>query len=328
MMFLRSLLVFSTRQISFAMSSQKKDRGHDFLVFLVFLFVSSCMWLMKFAGETLEAEVSLGVVVKNMPQELQLKDDAVVRVVIKAHGADIIAYMMGGRHDMAVDYGDMEYRDGLLVMSTSRLANSAASVLPSSFSFRYFKENELVLETEQQTAILPVILSSSYVAADGLELGAVEITPKMVNVTAPAAMLNEMGYVQFGGDLPVVISGDTLISYTLEQNGFVKYDPVKFTADVRTEPYVDICVSRKVDISNACMGKAGSDSLPPVPVTVTCRVPRSMLSELGSGHLKVYVASRDASAMSGDTLRFGVSALPFFVKEECVVVEPGYVVLD
>ena len=306
----------------------KKSQGRDFLIFLVFLFVSSCMWLMKVAGENLEAEISIGVIVKNLPQELQLEDDAELQVVVKADGADIIAYMMGKSRNMVVDYNDMEYRDGVLLLSTSQLVNNVASVLPGPFSFRYFKENTLVLETRQQTVELPVMLSSAYVAADGIELGDVEFTPETVAVTAPETLLQKMSYVQFGGDSLIIIGRDTVITWSLEPAAFVKYEPVAITAKVKTEPYVNISLPRRVQIDDDSLRAAESACLMPVPVTVTCKVPKSMVSELCDEHLKVNVVSRSSAADGRDTLRFGVSALPFFVKDERVTVEPELIVLD
>lgn len=306
----------------------KKSQGRDFLIFLVFLFVSLCMWLMKVAGENLEAEISIGVIVKNLPQELQLEDDAELQVVVKADGADIIAYMMGKSRNMVVDYNDMEYRDGALLLSTSQLVNNVASVLPGPFSFRYFKENTLVLETRQQTVELPVMLSSAYVAADGIELGDVEFTPETVAVTAPETLLQKMSYVQFGGDSLIIIGRDTVITWSLEPAAFVKYEPVAITAKVKTEPYVNISLPRRVQIDDDSLRAAESACRMPVPVTVTCKVPKSMVSELCDEHLKVNVVSRSSAADGRDTLRFGVSALPFFVKDERVTVEPELIVLD
>ena len=286
------------------------------------------MWLMKVAGENLEAEISIGVIVKNLPQELQLENDAELQVVVKADGADIIAYMMGKSRNMVVDYNDMEYRDGALLLSTSQLVNNVASVLPGPFSFRYFKENTLVLETRQQTVELPVMLSSAYVAADGIELGDVEFTPETVAVTAPETLLQKMSYVQFGGDSLIIIGRDTVITWSLEPAAFVKYEPVAITAKVKTEPYVNISLPRRVQIDDDSLCAAESACRMPVPVTVTCKVPKSMVSELCDEHLKVNVVSRSSAAYGRDTLRFGVSALPFFVKEERVTVEPELIVLD
>ena len=286
------------------------------------------MWLLKVAGENLEAEISIGVIVKNLPQELQLEDDAELQVVVKADGADIIAYMMGKSRNMVVDYNDMEYRDGALLLSTSQLVNNVASVLPGPFSFRYFKENTLVLETRQQTVELPVMLSSAYVAADGIELGDVEFTPETVAVTAPETLLQKMSYVQFGGDSLIIIGRDTVITWSLEPAAFVKYEPVAITAKVKTEPYVNISLPRRVQIDDDSLRAAESACLMPVPVTVTCKVPKSMVSELCDEHLKVNVVSRSSAADGRDTLRFGVSALPFFVKDERVTVEPELIVLD
>jgi hypothetical protein len=266
--------------------------------------------------------------VKNLPQELQLKDDAGLGVVVKAEGADIIAYMLGRRRSLVVDYSELEYRNGSLMVSTSRLVNNAASALPGSLSFRYFKDNMLVLETEQMTMDLPVMLGSSFVAAGGLEIGDVEFVPRTVAVTAPSAVFEKMSYIQFGADSLITIGNDTVISCSLVNSDFVKYDPVTITASIRTEPYVNVRLSRKAEINASCQDGAESKCLLFVPVTVRCKVPKSMMSELGDGHLKVSVASRHAAADGRDTLRFAVSALPFFVKEDGVTVEPELVVLD
>lgn len=312
----------------FAMLSGIKDRERNFLVFLVFLLISSCMWFFKVIGERLEADIPVGVIVKNMPQELQLEKDAELDVVVKADGGDLVAYMLGRKQVLVIDYNDMEYSDGRLTIPTSQLVNNIASTLPGSFSFRYFKENFLALEVERQTVSLPVVLSSSFVAADGLELGKVEFVPENVTVTAPSSMLQEMSFVQFGNDSVVEIGKDTVMSYILEQKKFVKYNPTVLTARVKTEPYMSVSYSRMVEISDYFAGNSEALCILPVPVTVRCSIPGSLLGEVRDGQIKVNVVSISSSAAGKDTLRFGVDALPFFIKEDRVVIEPEYIVVD
>ena len=310
------------------MSPGKKDKGRDLLLFIGFMVVSSCLWLLKVAGENLEAEISIGITVENLPQELQLEDEAELRATVMADGADLIAYMLGKELRMVVDYNDMQYIDGRLTIPTSQLVNSAASSLPGSFTFRYFKDNVLVMRTNQLTVALPVMMGSSLVAADGLELGDVELRPKTVKVTAPSTMFRNLSFIEFATDSLTLIERDTVLYCYLQQSKFVKYEPAMLEARVKTEPFVSVSLTRTVDISQVCGGLEDSLCLLPVPVTVTCKVPKSMVEELGDEYLKVGAVAQGGSAGVPDTVRFGVSALPFFVKEGAVSIEPEYVVIE
>ena len=56
------------------MHSEKVNKGHDLLVFLVFLLVSFCLWLLKVSNENFETKVAIGVTVLDMPEGLELQD--------------------------------------------------------------------------------------------------------------------------------------------------------------------------------------------------------------------------------------------------------------
>ncbi len=299
------------------MPATKTDKGKDIWVFLAFLFVSFCLWLMKVTNENFETSIPVGITVRHLPAGVELEDDDIeIEVGVRAKGSKLLAYRLWKECGIAVSYSDFADNGDLLSMPTSKLANNVEGSLPAFFSFKYFEDDSLVLRIRKESAVLPVLFTPVIVAGDNVEYGGYVLNADTVRVTAPPAMLARMENVRFVTDSLLAVAKDTLLRYELPQRRYFCYEPAVLTARISAAPYSLVKVKRRLQ-ANGC--DEGLYELPD-SVTVSCLVPPSMASRIGSGHFMPYL-----SAGGNDTLFVKVASMPPFVNERSVKAEPGYV---
>ena len=311
------------------MHSEKVNKGHEFLVFLVFLLVSLCLWLLKVSSEIFETNVAMRVVVEKMPEGLELRDDKVeLEVGVRVKGSKLLTYMFGKESHIEIPYSDFTDNDGVLSIETSKLTNKVEAAMPADFAFRFFEEEELVVRIKTESVLLPVKFESDIVAGKNVEYGGIELVPEKVLVTAPPSMLEEMDSVLFKAGTRINVAKDSLITYTLPHKKYTTYEPAVLTAKVKATPYSKVSVMRKLSVEDVPLTHIASLYGLPDSVKLTCLMPPSMTGKVDKEHFGVSVNSGNIRKGVKDTLFFTVSSLPSFVKEENVRLEPEYIILE
>lgn len=310
------------------MPTKKPNKAQEFWVFLAFLFVSFCLWLMKVTNESFETNITVGVIVKHVPAGVELEnDDVEIEVGVRAKGSKLLAYKLWKECSIVVDYADFADNDGILSMPTSKLTNNIGSSLPAFFTFRYFEDDSLTVKIKKESVTLPVIFNPVIVAGNNVEYDGYRLSADSVIVTAPPAFLNGVENVHFGTDSVILVTRDTLLRCTLPQRRYVKYEPAVLTANIKASPYTMLNIRRRVQLVDTVSGEITPSDIPD-SVTVSCMLPPSMAAKVGKAHFNVYAAPGDIVKGERDTLRLRVSSLPPFVRRENVRVEPEYILLD
>lgn len=311
------------------MHSWKVNKGHDLLVFLVFLLVSFCLWLLKVSNENFETKVAVGVTVIDMPEGLELQDDGVeLEVGVRAKGSKLLSYMFHKEAAIEIPYSDFTDKDGVLSIETSKLTNMVEAAMPLEFTFKYFEEEALVAHVKRTSVMLPVKFESDVVARKNVEYSGIELNPEMVTVIAPPSMLEGMEYVLFGAGSKIKVAGDTVLTYTLPKKKYISYEPSVLTARVKATPYSKVSVMRKLQIEDMPMEHIANLYDLPDSVKLSCLLPPSLAGKVDKEHFRVSLHASDIRKGAKDTLFFRVSELPSFTKEENVMLNPEYVILE
>ncbi len=311
------------------MHPEKVNKGHEFLVFLVFLLVSFCLWLLKVSSEIFETNIAMGVVVEKMPEGLELQDNKIeLEVGVRVKGSKLLTYMFGKECSIEIPYSDFTDNDGVLTVETSKLTNKVEAALPADFAFRFFEEEELVAHIKTESVLLPVKFESNIVAGKNVEYGGIELVPGKVLVTAPPSMLEEMDSVLFKAGTKINVARDSILTYTLPRKKYTTYEPSVLTAKVKATPYSKVSVMRKLWVEDIPLNHIASLYGLPDSVKLTYLMPPSMAEKVDKGHFRVSVNSGNIRKGAKDTLSFTVSSLPSFVKEENVRLEPEYIILE
>lgn len=91
---IRTYYLMISRKIRNFLLSQK---SREFLVFLFFVFVSFCFWLMQTMNDLYQAEFKMPVRLRNVPKEVVLTSELPdeIRVRVEDRGTVLLNYMLG-----------------------------------------------------------------------------------------------------------------------------------------------------------------------------------------------------------------------------------------
>ena len=88
----------------------KKSR--EFLIFLFFVFVSFCFWLLQVLNDEYETELSIPLKLKNVPENVVLTSELPheLKIGVKDRGTVLVNYMLGQTlYPVTIDFA--EYAD-------------------------------------------------------------------------------------------------------------------------------------------------------------------------------------------------------------------------
>ena len=85
------------------------SKSREFLIFLFFVFVSFCFWLLQVLNDDYETELSIPLRIKNVPENVVLTSDIPkeLRVGVKDRGTVLINYLLGQTlYPVTIDFND------------------------------------------------------------------------------------------------------------------------------------------------------------------------------------------------------------------------------
>ena len=245
---IRTYYLMISRKIRNFLLSQK---SREFLVFLFFVFVSFCFWLMQTMNDLYQAEFKMPVRLRNVPKEVVLTSELPdeIRVRVEDRGTVLLNYMLGRSFlPVSIDFADYENTSSSRVLlpsadlrkRVSSQLNSTTkllSVSPDSVGFVYsrgdFKK-------------VPVSVSGNIVPAMQYYVSDLKLSPDSVIIYAPAEVLRN---IQTAYTMPLDcenISENTSLRTSFKKIDGVKYDPqfcdVLISIDMYSEKTVDVPV--------------------------------------------------------------------------------------
>lgn len=173
---IRTYYLMISRKIRNFLLSQK---SREFLVFLFFVFVSFCFWLMQTMNDLYQAEFKMPVRLRNVPKEVVLTSELPdeIRVRVEDRGTVLLNYMLG-RTFFPVSFDFEEYRDrgDHVHISSAEIFKKVATQLNTSTSFclsvpirwksfirkarpRKFLSSWMVMSQQEDNIMFPTFIS-------------------------------------------------------------------------------------------------------------------------------------------------------------------------
>lgn len=171
-------------------------KSRELLIFLFFVIVSFCFWLLQTMNDTYQTEFKIPVRLKNVPKEVVMTSEIPneIRVSVEDRGTVLLNYMLG-RTFFPISFDFQDYQDkGAKVTIplvefnkkiTSQLASSTKllSVRPNVIEFIYTRGN---------AKKVPVAAKGRMVAGRQYYISNVLLAPDSVVVYAPKDVLNSI----------------------------------------------------------------------------------------------------------------------------------------
>lgn len=172
------------------------DKSREFLVFLFFVFVSFCFWLLQTLNDTYQTEFKMPVRLRNIPKEVvvtsELPDD--IRVSVEDRGTVLLNYMLGKTFfPVSFDFQDYQGMGEHVLISPSDAIKKVSAQLNTTTKLLSVHPDTLdFIYTQGKAKKIPVAVSGQITAGRQYYISNVKLFPDSVMVYAPDEVLNSL----------------------------------------------------------------------------------------------------------------------------------------
>lgn len=172
------------------------DQSREFLVFLFFVFVSFCFWLLQTLNDTYQTEFRMPIRLRNIPKEVvmtsEFPDDIWVRV--EDRGTVLLNYMLGKTFfPVSFDFQDYQGMGEHVLISPSDVTKKVSAQLNTTTKLLSVNPDTLdFIYTEGRAKKIPVAVSGQIAAGRQYYISNVKLSPDSVMVYAPDDVLKSL----------------------------------------------------------------------------------------------------------------------------------------
>ena len=174
-------------------------KSKEFLVFLFFFMVSGFFWLMLAVKDETEKELSIPIVVVNIPKNVVLTESETdtLKVFVRDYGYNIIKYDFKEIKPVEINFSSFNKGDdGKLTLSNAELEKQVRDKLEKSAQLLSMKPEKLdIYYNYGESKMVPVVIYGTVTADDKYFLIEKKVVPDSVKVVATAARLAKVDSV-------------------------------------------------------------------------------------------------------------------------------------
>lgn len=190
---IRKYYLIGLREIrSFLLS----DKSREFLVFLFFVFVSFCFWLLQTLNDTYQTEFKVPVRLRNIPKEVVITSEFPndIRVNVEDRGTVLLNYMLGKTFfPISFDFNDYKEVGEHVLISPVEIVKKVSAQLNTTTKLLSVRPDTLdFIYTEGKAKKIPVAVSGQITAGRQYYISNVRLSPDSVMVYAPDEVLNSL----------------------------------------------------------------------------------------------------------------------------------------
>jgi len=169
-------------------------KSREFLIFLFFVFVSFCFWLLQVLNDDYETELSIPLRMKNVPENVVLTSELPkeLKIGVKDRGTVLVNYLLGQTlYPVTIDFTDYQDKGTQVRILSNTLQKRIASQLNQSTKLSTIKPDTLeLIYTRGEGKKIPVKLRGEVSADRPYYLSEVIYSPDSVMVYAPKEILD------------------------------------------------------------------------------------------------------------------------------------------
>lgn len=224
--------------------------SREFLIFLFFVFVSFCFWLLQVLNDNYETEFSIPVRLKNVPDNVVMISDlpSDIRIGVGDRGTVLVNYMWGQTfYPVTVDFTEYAYKGNHVQIPASLLTRKITSQLNQSTKILSIKPDTLeFIYTQGKGKKIPVKLQGSVKADRQFYISDTIYSPDSIMVYAPKNVLDTIS-VAYTETVDIEHLSDTMrrrvdLKPVKGARFMPSYNDVTFWVDVYAEKTVEVSV--------------------------------------------------------------------------------------
>ena len=168
--------------------------SREFLIFLFFVFVSFCFWLLQVLNDDYETEFSVPLRMKNVPENVVLTSDfpKELKIGVKDRGTVLVNYLLGQTlYPVTIDFEDYADKGNQIRIPSQVLSKRITGQLNQSTKLSTIKPDTLeLIYTRGQAKKVPVKLRGEVKAERQYYISDILFFPDSVMVYAPKEILD------------------------------------------------------------------------------------------------------------------------------------------
>ena len=274
----------------------KLFRG-DFSVFLLFLGLTLFFWWSQTMNQNYETQMKLPVIVADIPENVRITSQPARQLTVSLSGKGSTlrkSGRRGSRNVLRVRNSAFVMGHGHASLSTSRLRDSIAAMLPPSVAIHSISPDSLVYQySVQHSVMLPVQFDGTTESQDQFFLERIEFTPDSIRAlildsdTAVHQAVAEVGQL--------LLSSDTIIrTVPLKRERDVIFSQDEVTVTVLSQQYTE--KSLEIPITGVNFPEYVHLKAFPARAVVTFWVKMSEYDRVTAADFQVVVDYNDVSA--------------------------------
>lgn len=169
-------------------------KSREFLIFLFFVFVSFCFWLLQVLNDDYETELSIPLRMKNVPENVVLTSELPkeLRIGVKDRGTVLVNYLLGQTlYPVTIDFTEYQEKGTQVRIPSNTLNKRIAGQLNQSTKLSTIKPDTLeLIYTRGEGKKVPVKLRGEVNADRQYYISEVIYAPDSVMVYAPKEILD------------------------------------------------------------------------------------------------------------------------------------------
>lgn len=315
--------MFNSRNIKYLyLKSSKKirdfllsDKSREFLIFLFFFVIAGGFWLIQTLNNDYEAEFSIPVRLKDVPNNVVLTSEppSELRIKVKDKGTVLLNYMLGKSFfPVNLDFDDYDGRNNHVRIYASEFEKKIQSQLNVSTRLLSIHPDTLeYIYATGQSKRIPVKLMGKVSAAPQYYLSDTLYSPDSVLVYAPEDILDTI-VIAYTQGLAVENIADTL----KQRVSLARIRGAKFVPNVIdiTLP-VDIYTEKTVEVPLHGVNFPPDKVLRAFPskVQITFQVGLSRFSKIGADDFMVNVSYEELLKLGSDKYTVKLKTIPYGV---------------
>lgn len=177
--------------------------SREFLIFLFFVFVSFCFWVLQVLNDDYETELSIPIKMKNVPEDVVLTSElpSALKVGVKDRGTVLVNYLWGQTiYPINIDFTEYLDKGSQVRIPSQTLSKRIAGQLNQSTKLSTIKPDTLeFIYTKGEAKKVPVKLRGNINAERQFYISDTIFSPDSVMVYAPKSILDTItgAYSQF-----------------------------------------------------------------------------------------------------------------------------------
>lgn len=301
------------------------DKSHEVLVFLFFLGVSFCFWLLQTLNETFETEITIPLQLKKVPENVLITYElpSQINVTVREKGTSLLRYF---RHNLktplAVDFdrydnGNVTGRVQVPLTDIQRLVvnqlgetSHVLAIHPDTLEFCY---------NRGQSARLPVKVRGLISASPQSYLQGMDLTVDSVLVYAPASVLDTMryAYTQVVDMQNLSRNSSTTVSFCKMKG--VKYEPERVEVTAQVGYYTE----KTVEVPIIGLNFPGDKELRTFPskAKIVFRVGSGMFQRINASNFVLAITYEELLQNEDSKFRLHLKSLPDGVSNVRIIPE-------